>query len=55
MFFASPANGVGHEVESLPPVRSPDARSAGIKAADGVALSVHVSLNNVEPAEAVLT
>lgn len=46
--------GVGHEPEALSDVRSADARSAQISRPDGVALSFQVSLNKVEPSEAVL-
>jgi hypothetical protein len=46
--------GVAHEVEPLSDVRSADARSAKIKRPEGVALALHVSLNKVEPSEAVL-
>jgi hypothetical protein len=42
---------VGHEVESLPDVRSTEARSAGIDRPDGVTLSFHVSRNSVEPSK----
>jgi len=45
--------GDGHEVEALPDVRSADARSAQIRRPDGVARSFQVSLNKVEPLEAV--
>ena len=46
--------GVGHEPEPLPDMRSADARSAQISLPDGVALSFQVSVNKVEPTEAVL-
>jgi hypothetical protein len=42
------------EEESLPPVRSADARSAGIECPAGVSLSFQVRANNVEPREPVL-
>lgn len=45
-------SGVGHEVQALPDVRSPDARSAKIRRPDGVTRSFQVSRNNVEPREA---
>lgn len=44
----------GAEVEPLPDVRGTDARRAEIKRPEGVALSFHVSLYNVEPSKAVL-
>src|SRR5512139_524512 len=47
-----PAIGVGHEVQSLPDVRRPDARSAQIARPDGVTRSFQVSTNKVEPREA---
>jgi hypothetical protein len=46
--------GVGHEVQSLPDVRRPEARSAGIERPDGVALCFQVSVNSVEPSKSVL-
>jgi len=42
------------EEKSLPPVRSADARSAGIECPAGVSLSFQVRANNVEPREPVL-
>lgn len=50
----SEANGVGHEEQSLPLVRSADARSAQIRRPDGVTASFQVSENKVEPLEAKL-
>jgi hypothetical protein len=52
---ASFTTGVGHEVQSLSDVRRTEARSAGIKRPAGVSRCFQVSLNNVEPSEAVLT
>jgi hypothetical protein len=46
--------GVCHEVQPLPDVRRPEARSAEIQTPDGVALSFQVSVNKVEPSKAVL-
>lgn len=46
--------GVGHEPEPLPDVRGADARSAQIGSPDGVTLAFQVSVNKVEPTEAVL-
>jgi hypothetical protein len=51
---ASAAVGVGHEVESLPDVRRPDARSAQIRSPKGVTRSFQVSAYSVEPLEAVM-
>jgi len=48
------ASGVGHEVQSLPDVRRPEARSAQIRRPDGVTRSFQVSRNNVEPSKSVL-
>lgn len=48
------AFGVGHEIKSLSNVRRPDARSAEIDRPDGVILSFQVSVNKVEPVEAIL-
>jgi len=45
--------GVAHEVQSLPDVRRPEARSAGIRRPDGVTRSFQVSRNNVEPSKPV--
>jgi hypothetical protein len=42
------------EIESLPDVRSTDARSAQIQRPDGVSLAFQVSVYKVEPSEAVL-
>jgi hypothetical protein len=47
--------GVGTEENSLPDVRRPEARSAGINRPDGVTLSFQVSVNKVEPSESVVT
>jgi len=47
------ARGVGHEVQSLPDVRRPDARSAGIDRPDGVTRCFQVSANKVEPSKTV--
>jgi hypothetical protein len=44
----------GREPESLPDVRSTDARSAGIGRPDGVRRTFQVSRYSVEPSEAVL-
>jgi hypothetical protein len=41
--------GVGHEPESLPDVRSPDARSRETDWREGVTFSFQVILNKVEP------
>ena len=49
----SRAVGVGHEEESLPDVRRPDARSAQIRSPNGVTRSFQVSVYSVEPTEAV--
>jgi hypothetical protein len=49
----SNACGLGHEVQSLPDVRRPEARSAQIRRPDGVTRSFQISRNNVEPSEAV--
>jgi hypothetical protein len=46
--------GVGHEVRSLPDVRSADARSAQIGRRNVVARAFQVRENKVEPVEAVL-
>jgi hypothetical protein len=48
------ALGVGHKVQSLPDVRSTEARSAGIDRPDGVTRSFQVRRNKVEPSERVL-
>lgn len=50
----SVAAGVGHEPEALSDMGRADARSAEISRPAGVARSFQVSLNKVEPAEAVL-
>lgn len=50
---ASAAVGVGHEVQPLSDVRRTDARSAQIRSPDGVARCFQVSVNKVEPVEAV--
>ena len=47
--------GVGHEVKSLPDMRCPEARSAGINHPEGVFLCFQVSLNSAEPSKAVFT
>jgi hypothetical protein len=47
------AFGVGHEIHSLPDVRSADARSAGIETPAGVSLVIQVRSYKVEPREAV--
>jgi hypothetical protein len=56
--FQSRAPGVHQfmsgEVQSLPDVRRPEARSAEIKSPDGVARSFHVSVNKLDPSESVL-
>jgi hypothetical protein len=44
---------LGHPVEALSDMRRADARRAGIRRPDGVALSFQVSLYKVEPTEAV--
>lgn len=44
---------VGHPEQALADVRRAEARSAQIDRPDGVALTFHVSLNKVEPSEAV--
>jgi hypothetical protein len=49
----SSARQVGHEVQSLPDVRRPEARSAQIRRPDGVTRSFQVRRNNVEPSKAV--
>ena len=46
--------GVGHEEEPLPDVRSTNARCAEIHRPEGVTLCFHITLNNVEPSEAVI-
>ena len=46
--------GVGHEEQSLSDVRRTDARSAEIDSPDGVVRCFQVSVNKVEPTEAVL-
>lgn len=46
--------GVGHEVQTLPDVRRPEARSAQIDRPDGVALCFQISVNKVEPSKPVL-
>jgi hypothetical protein len=48
------ANGVGHEPKALSDVRRTDARSAEIDRPDGVTRCFQVSVNKVEPSEAVL-
>ena len=53
--FASLLTRDGHEVETLPEVRSADPRSAGICRPDGVARSFQVRANKVEPPETVRT
>jgi len=50
----SNAAGVGHEPKPLSDVRSADARSADIDRPDGVTFDFQVSVNKVEPSEAVL-
>ena len=47
-------NGVGHEPQPLADVRGADARSRNTGRREGVADSFHVSLNKVEPSEAVI-
>ena len=51
--FACCAMGVGHEPQALADVRRTDARSAQIDRPDGVTRCFQVSVNKVEPAEAV--
>ena len=51
----SEAPGVGHDPLSLSDMRRADARSADIKSPDGVARCFQVSVNKVEPSEAVFT
>jgi hypothetical protein len=46
--------GVGHPVQSLPDVRSADARSAEIECCAGVTRSLQVRLYKVEPSKSVL-
>lgn len=48
------ACGVGHPVQPLSDVRRADARSAQISRPEGVCLCFQVSVNKVEPSEAVL-
>jgi hypothetical protein len=45
-----PAIGVGHEPKPVPDVRGADARSRQYRRPDGVAFSLQVSLNKIEPA-----
>jgi hypothetical protein len=52
--MASWAVGVGHDPQALSEVRSADPRRADIERCAGVVLSLHVSLNKVEPREASL-
>jgi len=52
--FPSRVVGVGHEVETLADVRGADARSAEIDRPDGEARCFQVSVNKVEPTEAIL-
>ena len=49
----SAAVGVGHEPDSVPAVRSADARSRQNRCPAGVACSFQVSLNKVEPSKSV--
>ena len=44
------ALGVGNEVQTLPPVRSPDAARSKYRLPNGVRLALQVRLNKVEPA-----
>jgi hypothetical protein len=44
------ALGLGHEPESLPDMRSPDARSRDTDCPEGVTFTFQVILNKVEPA-----
>jgi hypothetical protein len=48
--FCGPAFGVGNEVQPLPDVRRPDARSRQTRSPEPVTFSFQVSLNKVEPA-----
>src|SRR5262245_37959077 len=49
MSFCGPAFGVGHEPQSLPDVRSADARSAKIRRPNGVTRSFQVIRHGIEP------